>query len=168
LIVLVGVAIQPIDGGNIRLLSLRSRAARPGCIGRCQSRRQRGGRAKAAERVAPPAHRDAPVSHHAARIALEHGVEGLDRRGKPEGVKLRHTAIEISLYRRRARGGEVHLAQPPGGGAVIVILSHRLSCEHAHAQARRETGDHKRVFRHSSLSADLTTAEGAFQRIGGG
>ena len=61
-----------------------------------------------AKRVAPLAHRDAPMRHGARRVLLRDAFEHLDGFGKPERVQQRHGLVEVVAHGRRARGLELH------------------------------------------------------------
>ena len=125
-------------------------AARLAGSGRGKTRLQGLRRTEAAERIAPPAHRDSPVRHHAAGIGLEDGRKRIDRRGKPERMQQRHAAIELFLHRRRARRHHVHRAQSAGRRAVIVLVG--LLRERRRTNRRHHARDYQHADRqHSTL-----------------
>ena len=94
-------------------------------------------RARAAERVAPEAERDAPVRHRATRIFLRDVVELVDGRRVPKRVQERDAAIEPVTDRGVARRLELHLAEALGGRGAVFVLLRRC-------QRRQQNGARKR------------------------
>ena len=117
-----GVLEERLDGREVAPLALGLRPRGLALLDGRQARLQRLRRPEPAERIAPPAHRDTPMRHRAARVVLQNAVERLDGGGEPEGVEQRDPAIELLRDSRIAGGRKVHRAKAAGWAAVIVLV----------------------------------------------
>ena len=137
----VRVPVEGRDCGDVPPLPLRRRLDGKGLLDRQPARLQRLPGRRGNERIVPPGHGDAPVTHRARGVELRDGGERRARGLEPEGVQERHGSVELLLRRRAAGDGEVHLTDLAGGLNVRVAVL--LRDERWDAERRREKHDNR-------------------------